>query len=456
MQVRYEVRSVFATLVAMLIVAVMATLPALGQSTNAGTIVGTITDPSGAVVQDVKVTITDTSTGVTRTTNTNDAGHYVFVNVTPGKYNLVASKKGFSNMTTSLEAQVGSSTTANLSLRIGGESVTVEVQAAANQLQTLNSTIGNTVTSNALENLPTLGRDTSSFVTLQPGVSPDGSAAGTVVDQTAFMLDGGSNSNDMDGSSGVYNPNFGDDPAGGLFSNKNNQISGINLGINGGQPSGVMPTPVDSVEEFKVATTNQTADVNNSSGMQVSIITRRGTKAWHGTLYEYYLDNNFSANTWDNNQSGTPVPDWHRSWFGGSIGGPIIPKEVLGGQTYFFFNYQGARWPNSETVTKLVPSADMRTGILHDPANPTTTSYNLNILDPRTVGGTPIGMNTYVQQLWNKYMPLPTPTTSGGGSCYGLASDGFCDGVNTLAFKANMAIPQNDNFSVVRLDHDFG
>ncbi|SPF42845.1 Cna B domain-containing protein [Candidatus Sulfotelmatobacter kueseliae] len=454
MQVRYEVRLFLATLVALLIVSMVVALPALGQSTNAGTIVGTIIDPSGAIVQGAKVTITDTATGVTRTTNTNDAGHYVFVNVTPGKYTLVVSKQGFSNMTTSLEVQVGSSTTADLSLRIGGASVTVEVQAAANQLQTLNSTIGNTVTSSALENLPTLGRDTSSFVTLQPGVSPDGSAAGTVVDQTAFMLDGGSNSNDMDGSSGVYNPNFGDDPAGGLFSNKNNQISGINLGINGGQPSGVMPTPVDSVEEFKVATTNQTADVNNSSGMQVSIVTKRGTSAWHGTVYEYYLDNNFSANTWENNQSTpiTPVPDWHRNWFGVAVGGPIIPKEILGGKTYFFFNYQGARWPNSETVTKLVPSADMRTGILHDPANPTTTSYNLNILDPRTVGGTPIGMNTYVQQLWSKYMPLPTP----GAGCSSLTNDGFCDGVNTLAFRANMAIPQNDNFAVVRLDHDFG
>src|SRR5581483_12489079 len=98
------------------------------------------------------------------------------------------------------------------------------------------------------------------------GVSPDGSAAGTVVDKSVFMLDGGNNSNDMDGSSGVYNPSFGDDPAGGLFTNPNNPISGASAGINGGQPSGAMPTPVDSVEEFKVATTNQTADFNNSSG----------------------------------------------------------------------------------------------------------------------------------------------------------------------------------------------
>ena len=83
-----------------------------------------------------------------------------------------------------------------------------------------------------------------------------------------------------------------------------------------------MPTPIDSVEEFKVSTANQTADFNNSSGMQVSIVTKRGTNTWHGTGYEYYLDNNFSGNTWENNQPGTPVPNWHRSWFGGCGGRP--------------------------------------------------------------------------------------------------------------------------------------
>jgi hypothetical protein len=456
MKVRYEVGSFLATLVALLIVAVVVALPALGQSTNAGTIVGTITDPSGAIVQGATVTATDTATGGIRTTTTNDAGHYLLANTTPGKYNVAVVKQGFSTTQTSIEVQVGSTTTVDLKLQVGGASVVVEVQAAANEMQTLNSTVGNVVNSSYLENLPSLGRDASSFVTLQPGVSPDGSAAGAVVDQTVFMLDGGNNSNDMDGSSGVYNRSFGDDPAGGLFSNPNNQISGINLGINGGQPSGVMPTPVDSVEEFKVATTNQTADVNNSSGMQVSLVTKRGTNAWHGTAYEYYVDNNFSGNTWENNHSGIPVPDWHRSWFGGAVGGPLIPKKLLGGKTYFFFNYQGTRFPFSETIFKLVPSADMRTGILHDYtcSNPLSAgcTYNLNTLDPRLSGGTPIGMNSYVQQLWSKYMPAATA----GAGCGSLTGDGFCDGVNTLAFTANLAIPQKDNIAVVRLDHDFG
>ena len=422
--------------------------PGAAQSVATGTISGLVTDTTGAVVTGATVTITDPSTGAVRATTTNEAGRYIFVNVTPGNYNISFAKSGFKEAKLSgQQVDVGKASTINVTLPVGATGEIVEVEASNVELQTQNATIGNTVTGDALENLPTLGRDTSSFVTLQAGVSPDGSAAGTVVDQTVFTLDGGNNSNDMDGSSGVYNPNFGDDPAGGLFSNKFNQISGASLGINGGQPSGVMPTPVDSVEEFKVSTTNQSADFNNSSGMEVSIVTKRGTNTWHGTAYEYYLDNTFSANTWENNQATPkiPVPDWHRNWFGGAIGGPLIPKEVLGGKTYFFVNYQGARWPNSETISKLVPSANMRLGMLTDPN--TGTVYNLNTLDPRG-----IGINSFTQKLWNTYMPLPTP----GAGCGALAGDGFCDRVNTLAFRANLALPQNDNFGVVRLDHDFG
>jgi hypothetical protein len=436
-------------LAAFAFLAMMFSLPAWAQSSSTGSVVGVVTDQTGAVVEGVAVTLTDVTTNNSRTTTTNASGRYLYVNVNPGIYTIAVTKAGFATSKTERqEVKVGLTLTADLSLQVGAANIVVEVQSVGAELQTLNSTIGNEVTGEALENLPALGRDTSSFVTMQAGVSPDGSAAGTVVDQAVFSLDGGNNSNDMDGSSGVYNKNFGNDPAGGLFDNPNNPISGANAGINGGQPSGVMPTPIDSVEEFKVSTTNQTADFNNSSGMQVSIVTKRGTNAWHGTGYEYYWDNNFSGNTWENNQSGTPVPDWHRSWFGVAVGGPILPKEILGGKTYLFFNYQGARWPNSETITKLVPSTDMRNGILHDPANPATT-YNLNTLDPRG-----IGINSYAQQLWTTYMPAPNAGTV--NPCGGLTGDNFCDGVNTLAFTANMAIPQNDNFAVARLDHDFG
>ncbi len=417
------------------------------QTGGTGIVVGTVIDPSGAAVPGATVTLTDTATNAARTAITNEAGRYNFPNVPPGNYNLTINKAGFRPARiVDQTVVVSESRTLDVKLELGAPTETVEVVASNTELQTMNATIGNTVGSSTLQSLPSLGRDVSSFVTMQPGVSPDGSVGGTVVDQANFMLDGGNNSNDMDGSGGVYNPSFGDDPSGGLFSNVNNPISGAIAGIAGNQPSGVMPTPIDSVEEFKVATSNQTADFNASSGMEVSIVTKRGTSTWHGTAYEYYLDNTMSGNTWQNNQSGTPVPDWHRSWFGVAGGGPLIPKDILGGQTYIFANYQGTRFPLSETYDRLVPSADMRNGILHDPSNPATT-YNLNTLDPRG-----IGINSYVQQMWNNHMPLPTP----GAGCGPFTGDGICDGVNTLDYRANLAIPQNDNFGVARIDHDFG
>src|SRR5205814_9451886 len=193
----------------------------------------------------------------------------------------------------------------------------VTVETTGTELQTMNATVGNTVSSIALQSLPSLGRDVSTFVTLQPGVSRDGSVAGTVVDQSRFQLDGGNNTNDMDGSMNVYTPSFAGDPTGGM--------------VLGGGSTGVMPTPADSVEEFKVNTANQTADFNSSSGAQVQVVTKRGTNTWHGSGYEYYFDNNFNANSWDNNFSGTPLPSYHYNRFGGAGGGPIISKNILGG-----------------------------------------------------------------------------------------------------------------------------
>ena len=138
--------------------------------------------------------------------------------------------------------------------------------------------------------------------------------------------------------------------------------------------TGVMPTPADSVEEFKVSTAGQGADFNSSAGAQVQIVTKRGTSQWHGTAYEYYLDNNLNANTYQNNFAGVGTPSYHYNRFGGAIGGPIINKNILGGKTYFFANYQGFRWPNATTVERAVPSAAMRLGLLTFGG----TTYNLN------------------------------------------------------------------------------
>ena len=417
----------------------------MAQTGASGAIAGTVTDQSGAVVPGASVVITDQATNTSTKTTTNGAGHYVLSNVAPSTYDIKITAQGFQTALVQNQAVlVGQTLTEDVKLTLGNVTQTITVETTGTELQTLNSTVGNTVNGIALASLPSIGGDVSTFMTLQPGVAPGGQVGGTVSDQSTFQLDGGNNTSDMDGNQIVYTPSFGGDPTGGIIGNG---LRGGGTGGSSGVPTGVMPTPSDSIEEFKVNTSNQTADFNSSAGAQIQVVTKRGTNNWHGTVYEYYLDNNFNANTWDNNLSGTPIPSYHYSRFGGAVGGPIIPKNILGGKTYFFANYQGFRWPNSTTWEMAVPSANMRNGIL---TLPNGTPYNLNSQDPRASTDAASGINPLVQQFWNKYEPLPNDP-----SCGSLIGTN-CDGVNVQGFKANLATPQNDNFGVVRIDHDFG
>jgi hypothetical protein len=419
--------------------------PVWAQSTSTGTVVGTVADPSGAVVAGATVTLTDPATKTSRSVTTNEAGRYILVDVTPSNYDVTISKQGFSTTKTQTIVSVGSAVTLNMTLQVGTSNVVVEVTAVGNELQTMNATVGNTVTSEAIDNLPSIGRDVNTFIELQPGVGPDGSVAGAVVDENYFSLDGGNNTNDMDGAGSVYtsgvSANTIGDPTGGVSA----QYTSYN------KPSGVMPTPADSVEEFKVNTANQTADFNSSSGAEIKVVTKRGTNAFHGTAYEYYKDNNWSGNTWQNSYNAglgrlaNPpyatggLPSYHYSRFGGAIGGPLIPWNILGGKTYFFFNYEGFRYPQAETWSRNVPSAALRAGFLTD--ENTGATYSLAAADPSG-----IGLNPIVSQIWNNYMPAPNAACAAGTQC---------DGVNIQGFQGTLNLPLKSKFAVARVDHDF-
>ncbi|HKF23981.1 MAG TPA: carboxypeptidase regulatory-like domain-containing protein, partial [Candidatus Angelobacter sp.] len=419
------------------------------QSTATGTVSGLVSDPTGAVVAGATVTLVDLSTSTSRDTTTNGAGRYIFVNVTPGAYDVRIGKAGFAQAVLShVSVEIGQVANANATLKIGSATETVEVTATGVEMQTMNAAIGTTVTFKAMEVLPNLSRDSSTLMTLQPAVNSTGEVAGSVRDQNTFQLDGGQNSSDMDGTQSTYTLSFAANPT---TSNST-----------GGLTTGVVPTPVESIEEFKVATTNQTADFNGSSGGQVQMVTKRGTNAWHGALYEYYLGSNFSANFWDNNFTGTPLPSTHQNRFGGAIGGPALPS-FWGGKTFFFANYEGRRFPNVSTYERSVPSDLLRAGVIQIKSGSTITAYNVNPF-PVTVngvtyapascnGGAPgncdprtIGLNPVINQLWTKFEPHANDP----------ANTGFGDTLNTQGYKTTVGLPRNDDFGVTRIDHDFG
>ncbi len=431
------------------VVAALTSAPALSQSTSTGTISGQVSDPQGGSIAGAQVKLIDVTTNVLRTTTTNDTGRYSFINVDPGKYNLEVNKTGFAvSKVPNQQVDVGLVLTLDVTMQLGSTATTVEVQASAGaQLQTASATVGDTITGQSIMQLPNLGRDANAFITLQPGVSPTGNVAGAVTDQNTFQLDGGNNTNDMDGTSASYT-----------------QSSGyIGSSASGGNPSGVIPTPSESIEEFKVATNNQTADFNGAAGGQIQMVTKRGTNQFHGSIYDYYLGSNFGANSWKNNHtpSGglpyTPLPSSHQNRFGGSIGGPLTPNW-LGGKTYFFANYEGRRFPQNTTVEKLVPTALMRAGIIQLPnsagvyqaynLNPNPVTLNGVTYQPAQCGTTTcdprrLGLNPVVNQIWSKYMPMPNDPQAG-------------DTYNTQGYLSAIRLPQNADFGVVRVDHDFG
>jgi len=424
---------VFATM--LLAILLLGPTHAFAQATNTGTVVGTVTDQSGAVVPGALIILTESTTNTTRASSTNNSGNYVIQDVPPGTYSITASKNGFE--TDKIDAQtvsVGTQTTASFKLQVGSTQTTVEVQASGADLQTLNQTVGESVSGIELEALPSFGHDVTTFTAMQPGVSPDGSVGGTVNDQSTFSLDGGNNSSDMDGNQTVYTSTavLVGHPTEGAA--QNNVYAA---------PTGVMPTPTDSIEEFKVNTAGQTADFNNSSGAQVEMVTKRGTNTIHGTAYEYYADRAMiGANSWDNKNATpvVPIANFHYSKFGFSAGGPIAPK-FWGGKTYLFGMYQGWRYPNSATYERAVPSDNMKNGIVTFNG----TTYNLKTLDPRG-----IGINPTVQAMWNSFEP-----EGNDPNCSGIKGT-ECDGVNEIGFKANVSLPLTDNFVVGRFDHDFG
>jgi hypothetical protein len=430
-----------------------AAIPAWSQATSTSTVSGLVTDQQKAAVPGAVVRLLDPSTNETSTTTTNDAGRYIFVNVNSGSYSLSVTKSGFSVFVTdALPVTIGESVTVNATLRVGSTSTVIEVIAsAAVELVTTNAAVGTTLAGSALQDLPNMGRDVSTLAVLQPGTTLGGYTAGSYNDQNTYQIDGGNATDDMAGNVTGYQTNF----------------TGLGGTQTGGAPSANVPTPVESVEEFKVNTFNQTADFNNSIGGQVQIATKRGTNQWHGSGYGYYYATDLgAANTWANDHTltpagtATPIVKNHRSRFGTAIGGPMTPK-ILGGKTYFFFNYEGERFPNGASYERLVPTPLMKLGVIQVPnaagqyiaynLNPNPVTYNGTTYQPAQCGTglcdpRGIGINPVVSTIWNKYMPNANDFT---GSNPG-------DGINTAGFLSSVRAPLTSNAFVGRVDHDFG
>jgi len=420
---------------------------AFGQS-NSG-VTGVVSDPSGALIPGVQVTLTDTKTNRDLTTTTNDQGSYTFSNILPGTgFRLSFAAPGFQTFVLNdVSLGVGRTETQNAQLTAGQVSETVEVTSTAGEatLNTTDASVGNVISERQIRELPIQLRDNpAALIGLQPGVIGDnvgtgnvnrvGSVTGARADQSNITIDG-IDSNDV--------------TTGQAF---------VAIGN----------TPIDSVQEFRAVSTNPNASEGRSSGGQIQLATRSGSNDFHGSLREYYRGENFAANTFFNNRIGTPRAALQRHQFGGSLSGPL-PYFNFGShdpgdpyfksgkdRLFFFFDYEGRRDDSEGTQTRTVPLNHFRNGqVAYILATSTATGAacpssarldtrpdcigfrnqaQLASLDPRGVG-----FNPALLAFINARYPEANDLTGGNG-------------VNTGTFRFNAPITLSNNTYTTRID----
>lgn len=343
-----------------------------------GTVLGTVTDATGAVVPGAIVTITNTATNVVTNAITNDDGNFVAPNLNVGSYTVAATKTGFKKaLRSGLTLEVDQRAEINLTLETGAVTETVEVSSQVSLVDTTTATFGKVIENRRVEELPVNGRNALSLVLLAPavqsGIGPTASGFADRGTQISFIRINGSpfaaNNLVVDGLSSV-----------------NAYVPDVNINPN-----------VDSVQEFKVQTNTMSAEYGFTLGGVVNLVTKSGTNQYHGTLYEFFRNNALDANSWANNRAARPIQPLRYNQYGGSIGGPIrLPKKVFGplgydgrDRSFFFYNYEGYRFVTNASGFYTMPTEAFRSGDFSKLAD--ATGKPIIIYDPATTRANPNG-----------------------------------------------------------------
>jgi hypothetical protein len=298
------------------------------QESGGATINGTVTDASGGVVPDAKVTATQTATHTERTTRSSSAGLYSFTALPAGSYDVTVEATGFKQAKfAAVEVAVGTVMTLDAHLAVGTAQEIVDVTADAPIVETTRSQTSTVVNEKAVSDLPINGRNFLDFAVLTPGVVRDATRGG---DLSFGGQRGTANSLTVDGS------------------DANNVFFGQSTGRAG---TGRSPYSFsqDAVQEFQVSANGYAAEVGRAGGGVINVITKSGTNNWHGTAFEFFRDKALNANSWENNRANLPKRNYHFNQFGGNLGGPIAKNKA-----FFFFDYDGQR--NKEPIT-VIPGA---------------------------------------------------------------------------------------------------
>ncbi|HXK01435.1 MAG TPA: TonB-dependent receptor [Verrucomicrobiae bacterium] len=365
-----------------------------------GRITGTVQDPTQAGIPGATVTVANQDTGYQAEVPTGQSGDYVVPNIPPGKYTITVNATGFkAAVSKDILVIVNGVTTLDFSLQIGSRTETVQVDATSQLVDTVNSSMGNDLSTREINSLPLFGRVYSQLVQIMPGavktgigssaesgtgIGANGSITaavnGVVYQGTTFTLDGVSNM-ELENAFQTITP------------------------------------PMDDIVEVKVSGNNSSADVGVYGGAQVNAMIKSGTNQFHGSAFEYYRNRWLNANTWANDLVGAAKPPYLSNQYGGSFGGPIKKNRI-----FFFTGYEGLQLNNGVTYTYTVPTPMAANGYFP------TNFFSKPIYDPLTGSSAGAGTN-----------PTPFQMVTLAGGTYGCSGAGTATTPSCTVYQ----IPRN-------------
>ena len=342
-----------------LLLALLATSLLQAQVQPVGTVDGSVNDGSGGMLAAVKVTLRNVETGVTRDTLTNENGNYFFPLVSPGRYEASVEKTGFKRGIQDVSVRTGIRSTADFTLQLGQVTDSVQVTGESPLLETSTSSVSRNISQRTVQDMPLLARNVLMLINLAPGITnnaPTGNTTGLIdIDSVSYTSASGAN-------------------------NRTNEFLLDGIPNNVSDRVAYIPS-VDDVEEFTVSTNALDAEYGHGGGMYVNVVTKGGTNAFHGNVYEFFRNDKLNANRFFSNRAGVKRPVFRFNQYGLTAGGPIVKNKL-----FWFFNFEGLRQRTPVAYRFTVPTALQRAGDFSQTFN--VAGVPFQIADPLTTTAT--------------------------------------------------------------------
>jgi hypothetical protein len=302
---------------------------------DTGSVTGTALDPSRAVVSDAKIVLKNAATGVELVTTTTASGVYAFSSVPAGEYSLSSEHDGFSSdMVKGIEVHVQKAVTVDIKFKPASDKQLIEVNASSSLLQAEDAAVGQTIGTEMVNDLPLNGRNWLSLGQLSAGAGMPSTSAPAIAGSP---------------SGGTAQATFYSVNGANLWQN-DVRLNGINNNIEifgggyAGSNAAVNPPP-DGIQEFRMQNSNYNAEFGHSTGAVIDAVTKSGTNAIHGDLWEYLRNEDLQANDYFSNLAKKPKAPYRQNQYGGTVGGPVMIPKLYNGRdhTFFFFDYQGEK-----------------------------------------------------------------------------------------------------------------